>query len=288
MAAAVPRRYSSPRACSRNVSASVSRLKYDSALVRPPTLPSAAGVRSTSPSASVLTSAHSPPTRGTIAPSRLSCCTPGPLRGIGRVARTRSASASSRCTWVVATASVSRRAVSTPTGTRSNRSITSGTRSNGITVPNSTMLSTSHGSNVAVPSSSSVSRGENAASAGGTDAVLPLDLDRRIPPRRHPPPPPPAPDQLPSTPRTRWSLLNRQLREPRRWTGLRRVGQQLGPQAVHLRVNRLADLPKRRPQMRRSPRPYPTHHRLDLLRPAPCFCFPVLLPHRRHLTAQGT
>src|SRR5215210_6600006 len=281
VAAAVPRRCSSPRARSRTVSASVRRLKYDSALVRMRTLPSAAVVCSTSPSASVFTSAHSPPTSGTIAPSRLSCCTAGPLVGIGSVAPRRAASASPRATRVRPTASVSRRAVSTLTGTSSSRSATRGTRSNGITVPSSTMLSTSHGSNVSGPNSSSSSRGENTPLAGGADPVLPLQHDRDIPLRRHLPPMAPPPDQLPATLPAPWTLLDRLLREPRHRTAGRRLGHHLRTHPVQLRVDRLRDLPKRRPRVRRSPRPHLPDYRLDLLGPPRLFSRPAHPAHRR-------
>ena len=62
-----------------------------------------------------MTSAHSPPTRGTMAPSTLKSPTSGPAGGAGASATSRSTSASWAATNAAPAASVSRRAVGSET-----------------------------------------------------------------------------------------------------------------------------------------------------------------------------
>lgn len=79
-----------------------------------------AGAATTSPTARVLTSAHTPPRSGTIAPSTLTSWTGGPGDAAGR-RRTgpssRAAASASRASWAAPAAPVRRRSVSAPTRT---------------------------------------------------------------------------------------------------------------------------------------------------------------------------
>ena len=94
-AVSVPRRYSSRYAWRMNVAWSASRAKYDSSVARaaPGASPDPRRVV-TVPIATVRTSAHRPPTSGTIAPSALTCCTAGPAGGGGASDSRRASSAS--------------------------------------------------------------------------------------------------------------------------------------------------------------------------------------------------
>src|SRR5207302_2075305 len=78
--------------------------------------PSAPRCTSTAPIASVLTSAQSPPTSGTMAPSALRYCTADPLGAGGRSRSSRSSSAVCSATYAAPAAWVCRRTVPTDGG----------------------------------------------------------------------------------------------------------------------------------------------------------------------------
>jgi hypothetical protein len=165
------------------VAASANREKYDTATARTADRPSRRRQGTTVPIASVLTSAHSPPTSGTSAPSTLTCCTAGPAGGSGGSCRSRAASRSSQATCAAPACSVSRRAVAGPTCTRVKSASVCAARRNGSQVPNRTSRSCNVGVKPPGSSRNSSSRGEKPGPTGGTAGVAAGQGDGLLPVR---------------------------------------------------------------------------------------------------------
>src|SRR6266436_792275 len=162
-----PRRCVSTNAASAKRSASQRREKAE--ICRVQTSPRL--LRVTSPITSVLTSAHSPPTRCTIAPSALSSCWSAPPGAWGTSCLRRSTSPSHTTSAASPVASVARRAVSLLTWipTRSWRN--SRACSNGIQLANRTSISSPRGVTPPLTSPNCSSRGKKAHPTLGAGAI---------------------------------------------------------------------------------------------------------------------
>ena len=128
-----------------------------------------------------MTSAHSPPTRGTIAPSTLSNCTAGPGGPSGN-ARSSAATASvSTATWAAPAASVRRRTVSAPTRTPVKWASRAAASAKGTEAPSRTRPSTSQGvSGLPGSSPKRSSRGGKPGAAGRAPQVGAGQLQRDV------------------------------------------------------------------------------------------------------------
>src|SRR5262245_17351026 len=272
-----PHRCVSPQARRPNVSASASREKYDSSVAcgSPPRC-------TTRPMASVLTSAHSPRTNGTIAPSTLSWCRSVGIRAGGGQVCSRSSTWAVSCATSAAPArSVSRRALTRLTATCVNQASASGTCSKGSQVPKRTRHCCRYGEYGPGRRASSSSRGETPRPTGGADRVLATQAHRLIPldgPRAglHAAVLQPLP-----------ALRTRGVRLPqvRGRTRQRHVFQHPCPQAIQPLFDRCFNLRERRPRMRRPPLPQPGQH---FLTERPPLLLPLGIPrHRPLLSRQG-
>src|SRR5713101_6143814 len=127
--------------------------------------------------ASVLTSAHSPPTRCTIAPSPLIACFSAPAGAWGTSCLSRSTSASHTESRASPVCSVARRAVALLTRTPSRSSSNSRAGSKGIQVESCTSTSSPRGVNPPPSSPNCSSRGKKASPTHRAGAIRARQLD---------------------------------------------------------------------------------------------------------------
>src|SRR5579885_291182 len=234
LACSTPRRcVSSSGACSKPAT-SASREQYE----RCSTRASPASFTVTSPTTSVLTSAHSPPTRGTIAPSALITCWLAPADAAGS-SRCRAAVWSSHsCKPASPACRVKRRALALLTCTPTRASSSRAASPKGIQLASRTNPSCACGVNSLPVSSNSSSRGKKPLPALRTSSIAAFHLDLLSPAGLEPAALLASTDQHASASLTLRSALSGRLTPIRLRTHLHQFLQhsrsQLGQSLVHL------------------------------------------------------
>src|SRR5215472_815490 len=224
-----------------------------------------AGPGATSPTTRVLTSAHSPPRKGTMAPSALTTARSGPWGTAGNASSSQSTAASCTAAAARPTTSVSRRAVAALTRTCVKRSSSWEAGSKGIHVPSCANCSCNWGVSAPGNSASSSSRGEKALPTLWADAVLALQGQLAAPLGLQPPRLAPTSLQRRPALATPWRLsgllLFRRLAPPgRRRALLGQVGEQPCPVLGQPPVQLVLDLLQCRARMLRAPILHPPEH----------------------------